>query len=190
MTDSETRELLAALLGACVQDRAVCGWEYMLIEDRCVPIAPHLPPQGPFVAEWGSILGGTGWGIMLRECYATDGCTAAPDFSEGATLSRCLYALQTEGPEAALRLAGPFVAHWCHDFIYQHAVEIAAAWGCSVWAVIRWANELFNWHMQICGTPRAQRLAYYWAVCLVGHQFAWVGRQKRALVKIIKGKRK
>jgi hypothetical protein len=185
MTDEQSRSMLSRLLTACVQDRAATGWRYTLTHDCPVPIPAHLMPRGAVVTRWGSILiAEEGACIMLTEGYATDGCTMAADFSHGATLSRCLHIAKT-APTAALKLCGPFVAHWAHDFTYQHAPEIAASWVCSIREVIRWADELFHWHMLVCGTPRGQRLRYYYTLRLVGYCFAALTRAWRRFCKTI-----
>lgn len=187
MTPDDMRAQLAKLLTCCVQDAALTGWEYTLTCALPLPIPDDLRPRGAVVTQWGA-LSCEPPALIFEPNYSTDGCTAVPDFSHGSTFSRCQYELQHYGPTIALRRCGPFVAHWFHDWLYQHAVEVAAAWACSVWAVIRYANRLFLAHMDLCGTPKAQRLTYYAGVCLLGHQFAWFGRQKRGIVSWFKRK--
>jgi len=163
----------------------VTGWRYTLTADISLPIPPHLAPRGVFRSEWMELVPDLlhpGWWVRrVRKPYSTDGCTAVKDFSFGATLSRCLHVLRHEGARAALRLCGPLIAHWGHAPDYQFAAEMAAAWGCSIWAVIRWANDLFDWTMEVCDTPKRQRRLYAAGVRVLGHPFAWAGRQWRAL---------
>lgn len=184
MSETEVKTMLAQPLEECIQDGCATGWEYTLTADARFPIQPELAAQiGAVVHEWFTIeKHADGWAVLtIRRPYSTDGATLVPDFSHGATLSRCQHTLAQDGPDAALALCGPFVAHWPHDLCYQFAVDLAAAWDCSVWAVIRWANRYFNWLMLECGTPAGQRKLYYAGVCLMGHQFAWIGRQARAV---------
>ena len=139
---SDYKTQLAQCLTLCVQDADVTGWRYTLIGD----IAHHVPDAltaglSAIVHEWFEFRNGVdGWAIAIHAPYSTDGATMAPDFVPWATLSRCQHVLGSQGPVAALRLCGPFIAHWCHDIIYQFAVEIAGALGWSVWRTIRFAN--------------------------------------------------
>lgn len=183
MDRQERLERFAEGVTDAVQDKCLTGYEYVRVGDLLYPIPDQLAPPCWFRGRWVRIEDHHcgEWTIVIRAPYATDGCTLAPDFSHGATFSRACHTIKVDGPEAGLRLCGPLAAHWAHDAMYQFAVEMADAFGWSIWRTIRWANRYFDWVMGECGTPRWQRWLYFGAVTLVGHQFAFVGRQARAV---------
>ena len=183
MTQEDRYNLYAKILRSCVQDRGTHGWEYTLTDQVVIPLPEHIPFPGTAANGWFMLYDKPTPTLSLVRNYSTDGCTGAPDFSYGATLSRVLYTLQTEGEAAALKLCGPFIAHWTHDALFQFAKEVAAQAEVSTFSVINYANKVFNFHMEDCGTPRGQRLLYYAAVTIAGQPFAWYGRQKRRILK-------
>lgn len=61
-----------------------------------------------------------------------------------------------------------------HDWIYAHADEIAAAWCCSVWRVLRLADHWFLALMRY--TRFGFRRTYFLAVRAAGYPFNRIGR--------------
>ena len=177
-----------ACLQNCVQDKVTFGWEYTATEPLVFPIPPHLAegikpimvPQG-----WLSIMpparGSTGepWWLMVAEKYSTDGCTGAPDFFRGWSLSRVLYEIQHANTPEALAHAAPFVAHWGHDAVYQFARPLAQLWGWRINEVLTWGDHLFGWTMQDCGGLTPDRQIYYRGVRTFGRPFNFITRQFR-----------
>ncbi len=169
----QAREAYAYLLRSVVQDRAGSGWEYTLARDVRLPLPPDLPPPALIETRWMATEPSEDWGgyLMLPEGYSWDGCTYVPDFSRGATLSRVLHTLNTEGVPAALGLCGPLIGSAYHDPIYQYARDISKAAGMSRRRVLRWGDDIFLRIMQLCATPRLQRLSYYAGVRALGWVF-------------------
>jgi len=79
--------------------------------------------------------------------YSWDGATGVPDFSW--VINASMF----------------------HDAIYQFAEDIAREWGCSVWRVLRWGDEIFREVMERDGAPVAGRRIYYAGVRVLGYPF-------------------
>lgn len=118
-----------------------------------------------FENKWGKI---SADGITIREGYACDGATGARDTGR--------YAFVVPGV-------------FCHDYGYQFAEDIAAAWGVSVREVLRIFDEVFLSamldniseadDMKTRKFKRRTAHLYYRAVRLVGYRFHVIARRIR-----------
>ena len=125
------------------------NWKYTLPRDLYYRTSIEPPAEIFFENEWVMIYKHA---IVLKKSYSWDGATCAHDYP-WVVYPSCL-----------------------HDAIYQFAEDIARAWGCSVWTVLKWGNHVFNEAMIREGAPKHARRRYYGAVTVAGYAFHQVMR--------------
>lgn len=178
-----TTDFRTHCLQNAVQDKALIGWEYTALTPFVFPVPKHLSdkyPLKPYMVKDGwlavnpptrATTSGGCFTLQTAQFYSTDGCTGVPDFFRGWYLSRALHELGTGSKERALAHAAPYVAHWCHDALYQFSEELARHLSITRSQVIRLADDLFLWHMTECGGLRPDRDIYYWGVRTIGNPY-------------------
>ena len=120
------------------------NWKYTCQKLYIYQTHVRPPCNKPFNNKWLLILPGC---IRIARWYSWDGATCAPDFK---------WALKPS---------------MIHDAIYQFAEDIARAWGCSVWRVLRFGDKIFREAMYRECAPAWGMMTYYGAVTVCGYDF-------------------
>ena len=139
------------------------NWKFQTVGDCKFPL--RHGPASAFDGEWLRIVTtGKRPTAQVRDAYAWDGATCAPDFK--------------------FTIAGSCL----HDVLYQYAEAIATAWGWDVQDVLAWADDEFLATMLAQRSRRrwsrlgqtAIAMTYYAMVSAFGVAFHQAAKEKQA----------